>query len=470
MGPANNDKLHLRDCTEHWTVEAWIKYEGPGGLERGRTSINIMGTEDEGFSLPVGMRGGWSFGLNSTKGVGDLSKGIMPWARVMGSPRGMDPNHDTGGILLPYFSEGYPGPVPEHITDNQWHHVAWQFRFRDQTNYFFIDGKLVRRVQMPVRDENRIVINNAVNVTVPFVVGGFPHSQDPPFHLNWGTFQGEIDEIRISNILRYPVTDRIAIFKQTLAEAGVNVPYQAELATDAAKGDVTWDVLEGELPAGLKLDESTGLIHGTPTKAGTKAKFKIAAQDESGDLDTHQFELSVVRGEMHVESLPPAFVGEAYVAELSSEHLLAPLKWEVIDGALPEGISLVGNSSKDLLAGVPTRDSWSKFTLQITDANGEVRTRELEFRVLPGVLADLQPDKHTVALFDWQGPDGKLIPDRMGNDDHTLTWTNMGGDRRVYWPGRNRKFPQFTGHGEHGFASAGKAPPNPTSTVIDVNA
>ena len=94
VGPANHDKLHLRHCTNAWTVEAWVKYEGHGGLDSGRTALNLCGTDDEGFSLPTGLRGGWSFGLHSKSGKGTLDRGITPWARFMGSPRGKDPNHD----------------------------------------------------------------------------------------------------------------------------------------------------------------------------------------------------------------------------------------------------------------------------------------------------------------------------------------------------------------------------------------
>ena len=89
--------------------------------------------------------------------------------------------------------------------------------------------------------------------------------------------------------------------------------------------------------------------------------------------------------------------------------------------------------------------------------------RNVVLRVLPKELIAIKSDRHTVALFDWQGPNGKLIPDRLGNVSHTLTWTNMGGDRRVQWPGRRKRFPQFTGHGEHGFATAGKGLANMAS-------
>ena len=452
VGPTNHDKLHLRGCTKAWTIEAWVKYAGAGGLERGRTSPNLCGTDDEGFSLPTGLRGGWSFGLHSKRGKGTIKDGITPWARFMGSPRGKDPNHDTSGILLPYISGRFTGAEPAVISDNDWHHVAWQFRYRDQTHFFFVDGRLVRRVQLPIKDENRIVVNDAVDVGVPFVVGGFPHSQDPPFNLNWGTFHGQIDELRISSVMRYPIADRLAIIRQTLPEAGINIPYSVKLGTDAARGDATWKIVKGRLPRGLKLDAADGRIHGTPTASGTST-FTIEARDESKASDSHRFKITLAKGELLTESLPPAFVGVPYRARLNTQHLAAPLKWEIVKGKLPAGIEL-----KASLRGTPRTEGWTPLTIKVTDANGELRQRDVVLKVLPKKLMDIKRDKRTIALFDWQGPDGKLIPDRMGEKSHTLTWTNMGGDRRVRWPGRKQRFPQFTGHGEHGFASAGKGP------------
>ena len=97
-----------------------------------------------------------------------------------------------------------------------------------------------------------------------------------------------------------------------------------------------------------------------------------------------------------------------------------------------------------------TARHWS-LSRQAVDAIGQSRQTELALKVLPAELFVIGPDEHTVVLYDWQGPNGRLIPDVMGDEELTLTWTNIGGDRRVSWPGRNGRFPQDTGHGEHGF-------------------
>ena len=452
VGPVNNDKLHLRSCTRAWTIEAWVRFAGPDGQDDGHTYVNIAGTDDEGFGLPLGFRGGWNFALWNRPSLMD---GLTPTARFIGSLARKDPNPDTSGLLFPHQrGGGYTGGEPAHITDNGWHHVVWQFRYRDQTHFFLLDGKVVRQVQLPFPgDQQGKVINDAVDVVVPFVVGGFIHSQDPPFYLKFGNLEGEIDELRISSVMRYPVAQELAIVRQTLPEAGLNLPYKVQLAADEAEGEVSWKLIGGELPEGLSLAAGRGTIHGRPREAIVARKVTIEAKDSAGKSDKHAFAITVRHGEIVTESLPPAFAGAAYRTALKAIHAAEPLEWKVVAGSLPEAIRL--DSATGSLTGMPTTHEWARFTVQAIDANELKLQRELVLKVLPPTLRTIEPDAHTVVLYDWQGPNGRLIEDRMGDEALTLTWTNMGGDRRVSWPGRERRFPQFVGHGEHGFVITG---------------
>ena len=451
VGPANNDKLHLRPCTSEWTVEAWVRYTGTGGLEQGHTYVNICGTEDEGLGLPIGMRGGWNFSLHSFTRPGTLQDGLYPAARFMGSPRGRDPNHDTSGLLLQNAKAGgWTCADPPRIKDHNWHHVAWQFRYLDQTHFFFLDGRLIRRVQLPLPDDLQgRVVNDSENVGVPFVVGGFIHSQDRPKHPAYGNFEGEIDEIRISSTMRYPVAEQLSIVRRELPPATFNAPYSAQFSTDAAGGAVHWEPAEGRLPAGLTLDGKTGTVRGKPTVAAELQPLGLIAADTNGATDRHLFHLCVRRGRIVSDSLPPAFAGNPYRARIQTSHMVAPVKWTLANGALPGGLHLDPGIGE--LAGTPNSPGTGRFLVKAVDAIGQSHQAEITLKVLPAELLVIGPDEHTVVLYDWQGPNGRLIPDVMGDEELTLTWTNIGGDRRVSWPGRRGRFPQDTGHGEHGF-------------------
>ena len=472
VGPANNDKLRLRTCTEEWTIEAWVRYTGPGGRDRGQWSKKdgtdsreggytyafICGTDEEGFSLPRGMRGGWSFWLRNGVTPGTREDGLIPGVRYMGWV-GRDPNHDTSSALGPTTSFGWLDEDRGRFGDTGWHHVAWQFRYRDQMNYLLVDGKLIRQVQLPAPGQvsHRIIVSDAERCDIPFCVGGVRHSRDPVVTsgLEMGNMDGEIDELRISKVMRYPVAERLAIIRQQLPDAALRIPYEVRLGAEAAAGRVSWAMTEGGLPAGLAFDADAGVIRGTPEETAESRRVSIGARDENGATDDHAFTLTVRRGRLVTESLPPAYAGSAYQAALTTERMAEPLAWDLVSGALPAGVSFDGASG--CLSGTPVEAGRCRLTVQVTDANGLSDRRELLLRVLPEHLRVMGADEHAVVLYDWQGPDGRLFQDRVrGERTMTLTYTNIGGDRRLPWPGREGKFPQETGHGEHGYANIGK--------------
>ena len=444
VGPIGNDKLHLKTCTEAWTVEAWIRYTGPAVGEAGTlTYAHICGTDDEGFGLPDGKRGGYSFTLGGSRPYKD---GLLPTARFLGS---------TSSFLFPRkWTNKYEG---RHIADSKWHHVAWQFRYKDQLNTFFLDGELFKKISLFDPGAPGIIVNNAENNCVPFVVGGVIHSQDPPYYIKSGNFEGEIDELRISQIMRYPVTRELAIIRQKLPRAGLKIPYSVELATDAAEGQVAWELLSGKLPEGLALDKKHGAIHGKPLETVVGRTVTVGATDAAGQTDKHTFSLTVVRGRLVTKSLPPAFAGAPYHVALKMTHMTKPARWAVVSGTLPPGIVL--NDATGQLEGTPAKKGSARLAIQVTDANGLRDHCDLVLRVLPQELRVIKADANTVVLYDWQGPNGKLIQDVMGDKELTMSYTNMGGDNRVSWPGREGRFPQDIGHGEHGMVTKVKGHP-----------
>lgn len=474
IGPKNHDKLHLRTCPEAWTVEARVRYTGPGGRENGHTYVQLCGNDDEGFGLD-GVRGGWIFALANFDSLvasgqtADLQAGIAPGARFMGNLRGRDPNHDTSGILFPYADRpgfAYVGvDRGAFIRDHDWHHVAWQFRYADQMHAFFLDGKRLCQYQLP-NDKHpaREVINDSENVGVPFTVGGFVHSQNPPYFLGHGNFEGEIADLRISRVLRYPVAEQLSIVKHRgraadglALVAGAGLPFEIRFHVDAAQGDVRWKIVAGELPAGLALDPATGTIAGTAATAAGPREVTLEATDAAAATDRHTVAIEVRPGRIATGSLPPAFAGLAYDAALAVEHLAPPVAWKIVAGALPAGLDL--DPSDGTLRGTPATTAArtrSTFRVRATDSRGVAVDRELEISVLPAELATIAPDAHTVFLYDWQGEKARLVHDVVGDESLALDWTNMGGDRRVPWPGRAGRFPQETGHGEHGFVSLAK--------------
>lgn len=62
--------------------------------------------------------------------------------------------------------------------------------------------------------------------------------------------------------------------------------------------------------------------------------------------------------------------------------------------------------------------------------------RALQVRLAPSQLRQWPLDGSTLAQWDWQGEDARLVLNRVDEEDEAmaLTWTNIGGDTRHELP------------------------------------
>jgi parvulin-like peptidyl-prolyl isomerase len=158
-------------------------------------------------------------------------------------------------------------------------------------------------------------------------------------------------------------------------EAGLSYYYQLETYGNQ-KGN-TWSITEGNLPGGLSLDESTGVISGTPELAGG---YSLTIEVNSG---RHYWAQGYV---MHVQipvsittsSLPDAEVGINYSELLEVFGDQVVFTWSIIDGSLPDGLSL--SEYTGYISGTPTTAGTYDFTVQVDDGVGKA-TRELSILV-----------------------------------------------------------------------------------------
>jgi uncharacterized protein (TIGR03437 family) len=161
-----------------------------------------------------------------------------------------------------------------------------------------------------------------------------------------------------------------------LPNGALGAPYDQQLtASGSGVGDYQFAVSSGALPPGLTLD-SSGLLHGTPSVAGTY-RFTI----------TTTFALSLCTGRRDYkititppcppltvvpETLPNGTTGAAYSQSFSATGGAAPYSFAVAAGALPPGLNLSAGGS---LSGAPAQAGNFSFTLRVTDANGCAGTR-----------------------------------------------------------------------------------------------
>ena len=77
---------------------------------------------------------------------------------------------------------------------------------------------------------------------------------------------------------------------ETLPGGTIDTPYSQRLFANGTE-PIAWEVSDGKLPEGLNLNETTGVISGTPTAAGT-ATFIVKAKNHNG-LDTKTLSITI---------------------------------------------------------------------------------------------------------------------------------------------------------------------------------
>jgi serine protease len=144
-------------------------------------------------------------------------------------------------------------------------------------------------------------------------------------------------------------------------------------------GVYTWTLESGALPPGIALTTG-GALTGMPSGGG---EFTFAAQvtDGGGRVATRSLSVTVERAPtIQTGSLPPGDVGEPYAAQLDATGGTGAYSWSVIDGALPDGLTL---SSTGAISGVPTRVGSSTFTARVTDEAAATHSRTFTIVIAP---------------------------------------------------------------------------------------
>ncbi|MGJ8726721.1 MAG: putative Ig domain-containing protein [Roseibacillus sp.] len=189
------------------------------------------------------------------------------------------------------------------------------------------------------------------------------------------------------NQLTPPNPDAPPEIDSALAQSGVvstRFRYQITAINTATRFGAT------NLPAGLSLNSTTGLISGIPTAAGT-TNTTITATNANG-ADTETLAFTITTGPPP-EITSPATVSGAVNAAFS--HLITAEHNPVSFAAspLPAGFSL--NSATGEISGTPSEAGSSIVTISATNANGtDTKTLKMSF------LANLSAGQPTVTSSD----------------------------------------------------------------------
>ncbi|MCE7064202.1 putative Ig domain-containing protein [Dyadobacter sp. CY326] len=193
---------------------------------------------------------------------------------------------------------------------------------------------------------------------------------------------------------------------------GTPYPFSTPIAVGEAGRDLSYALVagQGNLPSGLTLDPSTGIISGTPTQSGT-FNFKVQITDVTGggliDAGTFDYDITIVTNlALKGGFYPAGNIGDPYSkgipAGLGASGGVGPYIYEAVTPAdLPTGMTL---STTGTLSGTPTENGNFTFTVRVTDSEGNFVEDDFEIEIgtLPVTLVSFKATSEgPVALLSW---------------------------------------------------------------------
>jgi len=212
----------------------------------------------------------------------------------------------------------------------------------------------------------------------------------------------------------------LTIVTTTLPDGKAGASYSATLETSGGIAPVMWSVSEGSVPDGLSLDAATGEISGAPAAYGV-ATFTVLATDSDTPANTAAQPLSIAVAPADLSiattALPDGQLGSAYSQTLAAAGGAAPYAWSVVDGTLPDGLSL--DASTGEISGMPAAYGLVTFTVQVSDSWPAANTaaQVLSINVSPSNLAITTTS----------------LPAAPGGAEYSQTLTATGGAEPYTW-------------------------------------
>jgi hypothetical protein len=165
-------------------------------------------------------------------------------------------------------------------------------------------------------------------------------------------------------------------------EARVATAFNQQLSVAGGTGPYIWSIVAGALPAGMSLNQSAGVIFGTPSSVGGST-FTVQVADSQSHTARKQITLNVIPSQFEITtgSLHTTIVNTNFNAPIIASGGIAPYTFSIITGAVPTGISL--NTSTGILSGTPTSIGTASFTIEARDGQGAIAQKAFILTVNP---------------------------------------------------------------------------------------
>ena len=178
----------------------------------------------------------------------------------------------------------------------------------------------------------------------------------------------------------------VSIVTSALPSGSAGVAYLEGVGATGGTPPYTWSLKSGNLPTGLTMQSSSGVISGTPTAQGSST-FTVSAQDSSPTKQSQSATLALVIGAPNplaitTVALPDGAVSSPYTAALAVTGGTPPYTWSVTSGALAAGLSL--NATAGAITGTPLSPGTAGFTVKVTDASALPQIQAQAFSLTVG--------------------------------------------------------------------------------------
>ncbi len=175
----------------------------------------------------------------------------------------------------------------------------------------------------------------------------------------------------------------------------------------------------GMLPDGLSLDQDTGIISGTPTHVGYFNVIIVATDSSRPATQSIIRSLGInITGDLTITT-PAVLPRERLGSPVSPVVLNAgggpsPYVWTLIDGALPQGISL--NPDTGEISGTPRDRGDFVATVQVTDGTGDTAVKTFYWHIADDLVIET-----------------RALPDGAVGAAYNFTLTASGGEKPYEW-------------------------------------
>ncbi len=164
---------------------------------------------------------------------------------------------------------------------------------------------------------------------------------------------------------------RLRITTTSLPGTNLGQLYATTLTGTGGAGTYSWGITSGQMPHGLSLNASSGVVSGTPSQAG-QFDFTVRLTDGSSpspQTATQAFTIPVSASTLRITTtgLPAGQVGAQLQASVAATGGVQPYSWSISSGALPPGVSV--NAPTGTISGVPSQAGQFNFVIQVTDSS-----------------------------------------------------------------------------------------------------